>query len=295
MTNQQNTLPQNPSNPTTSGQIPSQTFYPLHACNAANPQTQNAHFLQLAALYRDLYNRLLLLQLQALPNVMQQSPSGAQTPSHNTIGSNALAEAQQSPQDACFPLSAQPQPSAGIAGAKNVDLLQGNAFQPAIGENSGLTRGGNVPTSGTIETQNKTYDVPFAQVFAQLEAETPGYFAQNPVRAELKDYICQNCAHLHDDEIIKILHLAKNLENQAVESFKLTQTTALTNLEKQKLIQDANRAAISKLATNSASAKPQGTGSTRIFTRAQIGAMSQPEFKKHQAEIFAQYAKGLIK
>ena len=82
-------------------------FRPLHACNTSGFPPQNTQFYQLAALYRDLYNRLLLLQMQALPTVMQQSPAGAQIPSYNSVTSNALAAPPQSLQNACVPLALQ--------------------------------------------------------------------------------------------------------------------------------------------------------------------------------------------
>lgn len=239
MNNQQQNLQPNPQTP------PSQEgFNPLHACNVTNPQQAAPSYAQLTAICTDLYNRLLLLQSQALPG-SAQAPAGLQPVSHNSnIG--ALAAPQQGQQDACPPAN------------------------PAL-----------------------------EQLFGQIEAEQPGFFAQNPVRSELKNYICQNCGHLHTDEINRILDLAKGLETQAVEGFKAAQAQGqggeLSDVTRQKLAQDANRLAINKLAVNSAAPKYSGSVPARIFTRQQIAGMSAKEFKENQPEIFAQYRKGMIK
>lgn len=261
-------------------------FDPLHACNVTNSQQQiNPNLMNLNSLNSPVEN----LPLQANPNPMSFNPLNL--PNAAQIGAlyrdlyNRLLALQS------LALSGTMQQSPASQQMPSYNSVTQNALAAPLQS----PQDAHNPNAQTFAPQNQTYDIPFAQVFAKVEADEPEYFAKNPVRAELKDYICQNCGHLHDDEITKILNLAKNLENQAVETFKTAQNAADAAGERQKLIQDANRAAISKLATNSSAAKTQNSGAGRVFTRAQISAMSPQEFKNNQAEIFAQYSKGLIK
>lgn len=266
MNTQQHFTPQNPYAQTVS--------QPLHACNITDlqyhqqfshqtPPTSNALQMgntafnqalnpQIAALQRDLINRLLFLQAQQTP----QSPLGAPPPSYNSNSTGISTPA---------------------------------GLQPVL----------NNPSEQT-PPQPPIYNVLPQQaaqtsLLSQIEAENPGFFAQNPVRTLLKTYLCENCGHLNKTELDEILALACALENQAVESFKLSQAGQNSEELRQQAISEANRQAINKLMTNSAGAKNSAIPFTRRFTREQIAAMSPQEFNENQPEIFAQYSKGLIK
>ncbi len=120
--------------------------------------------------------------------------------------------------------------------------------------------------------------------WSALSAQNSQYLSSTPARQALKTYLQGRCAHLSGEEIDEVLELAKELENQAVAVFK-AQGTHKTKLQEQ------NRQAISKLTTDSASARGTTPQQGRTFTRSEISKMSMREFLANQSEILAQYDK----
>lgn len=234
-------------------QVPAQTPPPANTAPTSAAAFNQALNPQIAALQRDLINRLLFLQAQQAT----QPPLGAQTPSYNSN-------------------------STGISTPAGLQPVLNNPPE----QNPPQAQSYNPLPQQAAETS----------VLSQLETENPGFFAENPGRSRLKTYLCENCGHLNKAELDEILALACALENQAVESFKLSlPTTQDPEQLRQQAISEANRQAINKLATTSARAKNSAIPYPRRFTREQIAAMSQQEFNENQPEIFAQYSKGLIK
>lgn len=127
------------------------------------------------------------------------------------------------------------------------------------------------------------FDNALEPVTAELLA---GLGSSNPARSQLKNYIAQNCSHLNADEVGEIIALAQMLERHAVEEFR---ASAVKNIGQK------NRLAIDKLSTPSADARASNLGGTHVFTRDEIARMSLQEFRANRPQIFAQYAKGLIK
>ena len=138
----------------------------------------------------------------------------------------------------------------------------------------------------TTQPQARETQTPSASqdYWSALSAQNSQYLSSTPARQTLKTYLQERCAHLSGEEIDEVLELAKELENQAVAVFK-AQGTHKTKLQEQ------NRQAISKLATDSASARGTNPQQGRTFTRSEISKMSMREFLAHQPEILAQYDK----
>lgn len=141
----------------------------------------------------------------------------------------------------------------------------------------------------TQQSYNQSLETPKsgADFFTEFESYRPGFFKSAPARVQLKDYLMKNCPDLPRDELYRVINLAVNLENQAVQAFK-------SRLSHQNSLINGNEAAKEHLATSSACPKNQDFSHAKIFSRKEISKMSAKEFRQNEREIFAQYRDGLI-
>ena len=244
-------------------------------------QTQTPQSTALTnAMINAAYLNLLNPELSKIQNAIYARLIGLGTQAKAQSG-DTVAKAQDGAQNPTY--NSTP---AGITAAPN-QLVDPNNQSPKM-LLAGTSTANPNPTGSNLDL-----------VFQQIESQSPNYFAQNPTRGELKNYLYANCSHLDSQELEKIIKLAQALEQAAIDGYKSQQNTAKQTEQKepdfQKAIEEANRAAISKLATNTTNSKTTSSANGKIYTREQIAKMSPEEFKANKTEIFAQYIKGLIK
>lgn len=151
------------------------------------------------------------------------------------------------------------------------------------------------------QTQNSQYSQPLQQAdmtyksnvladttLLNFEQAEPGFFSDTQARNNLKGYLRQVFPTLQKEDLSKIVQIVKDLETQAIE-----QHSAQANYAKN--LNTNNQLATKKLSGTSDKQKTSNIASTKIFTRADIAAMSMEEFKTHHEEILSQYRKRMIK
>ncbi|MDY6310811.1 MAG: hypothetical protein SPL73_06210 [Cyanobacteriota bacterium] len=109
------------------------------------------------------------------------------------------------------------------------------------------------------------------------------FFAKDG-RKEVLDYIKNS--DVDKDEIPKIAKIVENIEKAAIDGY-------LKQSEHDKIKNDENTAAKSKLTSYAQNAKFD-SNNNRIFTRADLGKMSDDEFAKNEKIIFEQLKQGLL-
>lgn len=120
--------------------------------------------------------------------------------------------------------------------------------------------------------------------FDLFNQEKPGFFDGESRKAVL-DYI--KSLDMDKDEISKIAALVEGVEKGAVDGY-------LKQSAYDKSLNDENTAAKSRL-TSYAQNASSGSDIGRIFTRADIGSMSDEEFDRNEKLIMEQARQGLIK
>ena len=228
---------------------------------------------------------------QAAPNTVNENFSAQNIESASVNQNNDskinpdvfYKRSTETPQNYCTALAHAIKNNAEL---RNKFLEIVNPQQPAQQHETLSGQAGTLSAS-RAETEHSTNCTLDASI-AEIESRQPNFFTAAPARAELRAYLRKNCPDLSRDEVYKILNLAVGLENQAIEHYK-------SRIAHEKNIYNTNAAAISKLATNSAQGKASSLESNKIFTRADIRAMSLDDYRKNEKEIFAQYRAGLIK
>ncbi len=121
--------------------------------------------------------------------------------------------------------------------------------------------------------------------FRDFEKESPNFFEN---RSELKKYLEEAEVELNSAEFNKIADLVKKIEENALSRY-------MVEFQANEMMKNANKTAKGKLQTPSFQAESRFEGGKKIFTAAEIGAMSSEEFRKNEATINEQLKKGLIK
>lgn len=143
-----------------------------------------------------------------------------------------------------------------------------------------------IPVANQVLPQNQEQPQPIIQqnpleIFNQ---EKPGFFDKESRKAVL-DYI--RGLNMDKDEISKVAALIESVEKGAVDGY-------LKQSAHDKSLNDENLAAKSKL-TSYAQNAGNGSDIGRIFTRVDIGNMSDEEYDRNEKLIFEQLRQGLIK
>ena len=133
-------------------------------------------------------------------------------------------------------------------------------------------------------TQPQNPIIPPQNPFELFNQEKPGFFDGEPRKAVL-DYI--KGLNMDKDEISKVAALIEGVEKGAVDGY-------LKKSAYDKSLNDENLAAKSKL-TSYAQNAGLGSDIGRIFTRADIGAMSDDDFDRNEKLIMEQVKQGLVK
>lgn len=137
------------------------------------------------------------------------------------------------------------------------------------------------PNQASSEPQTQINQMTPLESFKQ---ENPDFFNAKS-RGAVLDYIKNY--NLDKNEISQVAKLVEQLENSAVDSY-------LKKSAHEKSLNDENSAAKSKL--NSYAQNTTGSSNmNRIFTREDIGKMSNDEFTKNEKLIMDQVKQGLIK
>lgn len=137
------------------------------------------------------------------------------------------------------------------------------------------------PNQASSEPQPQINQMSPLEAFKQ---ENPDFFNAKS-RGAVLDYIKNY--NLDKNEISQVAKLVEQLENSAVDSY-------LKKSAHEKSLNDENSAAKSKL--NSYAQNTTGSSNmNRIFTREDIGKMSNDEFTKNEKLIMDQVKQGLIK
>jgi hypothetical protein len=121
--------------------------------------------------------------------------------------------------------------------------------------------------------------------FAEFEKTNPDFFKSRQI---LREYLESVDVELSAGEFEKIAALIYGVEQQAVLRYK-------QELEQGKALENANAEALERLNTNSMREGTTAVAGQKIFTPQEIGAMSSEEFKRNEAAINEQLAKGLIR
>lgn len=134
------------------------------------------------------------------------------------------------------------------------------------------------------ESQDSQTQVNQMTPLESFKQENPDFFNAKS-RGAVLDYIKNY--NLDKNEISQVAKLVEQLENSAVDSY-------LKKSAHEKSLNDENSAAKSKL--NSYAQNTTGSSNmNRIFTREDIGKMSNDEFTKNEKLIMDQVKQGLIK
>ncbi|MGN1125475.1 MAG: hypothetical protein ACI4SM_04745 [Candidatus Gastranaerophilaceae bacterium] len=117
--------------------------------------------------------------------------------------------------------------------------------------------------------------------------DSNNHFFNSQARNSVLDYL-KNCnARVDQDELAKISKLVETIEKSAIDKY-IQQVTHDETIEK------LNSVAKQKLQSNAQNNKNDGKNFS-IFTREQIGKMTNADFLKYESLIMEQLRKGLIK
>ena len=144
----------------------------------------------------------------------------------------------------------------------------------------------NIPLQPISQTKPDTQEEQIEEVnsLELFQKENPDFFS-NESRIDLLNYL--KSVDADKDEITKIVKLAENLEKSAIDNY-------LKKSEHEKILSEANDTAKRKLTSYVQNTAPDGKFN-KIFTRDDLGNMSNNEFAQNEKLIFDQIKHGLIK